>query len=155
MHKLAVLLFAFGPAFADDVVCRPAPVTSGLDTAAIQQAIDNCAGKGVVRLDGKAKFVTAPLMLPSHTVLEVASGTTLEGSTDHADYPAMAVFRQPARRPLIYALHAEDIVIRGGGTIDGRGESWWGKIKSAEARPRLIVFDHVKHIVMENITVQN
>jgi polygalacturonase len=155
MKQLAVVLFAFAPAFAGNVVCRPTPVAVGLDTAAIQKAIDDCAGKAVVRLDGKARFVTAPLTLRSHTVLEIASGTTLEGSTAHDDYPAEDVFRQPGRRPLILAKNAEDITIRGGGTIDGRGEAWWGRVKSAEGRPRLIVFDHVNGIVMENVTVQN
>jgi len=54
------------------------------------------------------------------------------------------------------AKDAEDITIRGGGTIDGRGESWWTIQPGTEdIRPRLIVFDHVKHVLMENVTVQN
>ena len=155
MKKLAAVLFALTPAFAGEQVCRPAPVSTGLDTAAIQQAIDACAGKGIVRLDGKARFVTAPLTLKSHTVLEIAPGTTLEGSSDHADYAPMNVLRQNGLTPLLYANNAEDITIRGGGTIDGRGESWWPLARSAAKRPHLIIFDHVKHIVMENVTVQN
>ena len=157
--KFAVLAFAvvpaFAPAFAAAKICRPAAPENGLATAAIQQAIDQCAGTGIVRLEGKAVFVTAPLSLKSHTILEIAPGTTLEASSDHADYPAMEVFRQKGRRPLLLAENAEDIVIRGGGTIEGRGESWWPLAASAESRPRLIVFDHSRHIVMENVTVQN
>lgn len=136
-------------------ICRPAPVSTALATAAIQKAIDDCAGKGIVRLDGKPLFVTAPLVLRSHTTLEIAPGTTLEGSTNHDDYPAMEIFRQQGSQPLLLAKDAEDITIRGGGTIDGRGESWWPLAASAAVRPRLIIFDHTKHVVMENVTVQN
>ena len=61
-----------------------------LDTVAIQKAIDDCAAKapawsaGFVELGGAAKFVSGPLVLKSHVTLEIASGTTLEASTDHA-----------------------------------------------------------------------
>lgn len=151
---LLTIAAAFEPSLAAGRICRPEAAT-GLDTAAIQKAIDDCAGSGIVRLDAKKTYVSAPLTLKSHTVLEIAPGTTLEGSANHDDYPAMEVFRQSGRRPLLLAQKAEDITIRGGGTIDGRGESWWPMAASAEARPRLIIFDHSRHIVMENITVQN
>ena len=125
------------------------------DTAAIQAAIDDCASKGggIVRLAGAATFVSAPLVLKSHITLEIAAGTTLEGSTNHADYPEIDEFHDKGRQSLLSAHNAEDITIRGGGVIDGRGESWW--VNPHQTRPRLIVFDHCKHILMENITVQN
>jgi polygalacturonase len=127
-----------------------------LDTVAIQRAIDDCAGKsGVVRLGGAAKFVSAPLVLKSHVVLEIAEGTTLEGSTNHNDYPEIEEFHQRGRQSLLSSRGAEDITIRGGGVIDGRGESWWPNRAEGYTRPRLVVFDHSKHIVMENVTVQN
>jgi len=152
---LLIAVMALEPASAAGKICRPQPVAAGLDTAAIQKAIDDCAGKGIVRLDGKAAYVSAPLSLRSHTVLEIASGTTLEGSSNHGDYPAMEVFREKGLRPLLLAENAEDITIRGGGVIDGRGESWWPLAASAESRPRLIIFDHSRHVVMENVTVKN
>jgi polygalacturonase len=126
-----------------------------LDTAAIQKAIDDCAasGGGVVRLAGAAKFVSAPVVLKSHITLEIAEGTTLEGSTNHDDYPEIEVFREKGRQSLLSATNAEDITIRGGGVIDGRGESWW--VNPHQTRPRLIVFDHSKHVLMENVTVEN
>ena len=126
-----------------------------LDTVAIQKAIDACAGKSAVKLGGVAKFVSGPLELKSHTVLEIAAGTTLEGSQNHDDYREIELFREKAKQPLLMAKNAEDITIRGGGVIDGRGESWWPNRSAANIRPRLIVFDHVKHVVMENVTVQN
>jgi polygalacturonase len=126
-----------------------------LDTAAIQAAIDECEAKGggIVRLAGAASFVSAPLLLKSHITLEIAAGTTLEGSPDHADYPEIEEFHDKGRLSLLSAHNAEDITIRGGGVIDGNGASWW--TDPHQTRPRLIVFDHCKHILMENITVQN
>ncbi|HXS12001.1 MAG TPA: glycoside hydrolase family 28 protein [Acidobacteriaceae bacterium] len=128
---------------------------TALDTAAIQKAIDDCAasGGGVVRLAGAAKFVSAPLVLKSHITLEIAEGTTLEGSTNHDDYPEIEQFHSKGRQSLLSATNAEDITIRGGGVIDGRGESWW--VNPHQIRPRLIVFDHCKHVLMENVTVEN
>ena len=126
-----------------------------LDTAAIQKAIDDCAasGGGVVRLAGAKEFVSAPLVLKSHITLEIAEGTTLEGSTNHEDYPEIEQFHEKGKQSLLSATNAEDITIRGGGVIDGRGESWW--VNPHQMRPRLIVFDHCRHVLMENVTVEN
>jgi polygalacturonase len=65
----------------------------------------------------------------------------------------MEVFKAQGRQSLLSSLNAENIVITGGGVIDGHGESWWSDREGT--RPRLIVFDHSKHIRMEDITVQN
>ena len=128
-----------------------------LDTAAIQKAIDDCSarGGGIVRLERAAKFLSAPLTLKSHITLEIAAGTTLEGSTDHKDYPEAEIFREHGLKSLLMATGAEDIVIRGGGIIEGRGESWWPNRSAANLRPRLVIFDHCQRVLMENITVQN
>jgi len=126
------------------------------DTAAIQAAIDSCAksGGGTVRLAG-AVFVSAPLDLKSNIELSIAPGTTLAASTDHADFVPMREFNDDGRKPLINADHVENVVIDGGGTIDGRGESWWADRSPGSLRPRLVVFRYSQHIRMENITVQN
>lgn len=125
------------------------------DTAAIQKAIDGCASKGggTVVLDGAPVFVSAPILLKSHITLSIAAGTTLEGSTDHDDYPDKLEFKDHGKQALITATDAENITIDGGGVIDGRGASWW--LKPFEPRPRLVVFDHSKHILMQNITVKD
>lgn len=129
-----------------------------LDTAAIQAAIDACANKGggIVKLAGAARFVSGPLLLKSHITLEIAAGTTLQASANHDDYPQMELFHEKARQGLLTARDAEDITIRGGGVIDGRGESWWPHHRDpGYIRPRLIVFVRCKHVLMENITVEN
>jgi polygalacturonase len=134
------------------------------DTHAIQAAIDACAAKagGTVRL-ASGTFLTGPIILKSHITLEVDAAATLLGSQDKADYPEVQELREPALQPLLSATNAEHIAIRGGGTIDGNGKPWWDAVYAHRAgsnfvaamRPRLILFDHCKHILIENMTVQN
>ncbi len=134
------------------------------DTHAIQRAIDACAanGGGTVRL-ASGTFLTGPIVLASHITLEVDAGATLLGSQDKADYPQIQELREPALQPLLSATNAERIAIRGGGTIDGNGKPWWDAVYAHRAgsnfvaamRPRLILFDHCKHILIENMTIQN
>src|SRR5262249_46360435 len=126
------------------------------DTKAIQAAIDDCAAKGggTVAL-AKGVYVIAPILLKSGITLNLAAGTTLLGSPDHADYPQVTVFNAPGMQSLISAVNAQNIAITGAGTIDGNGKSWWRDAKGQRPsgvmgeivfRPRLIVFDHSKHI---------
>jgi len=135
------------------------------DAHAIQAAIDACAqkGGGIVRLAG-GTFLSGPIVLKSHITLDVESGATLLGSARHDDYPLMTVFRAPGRQSLISAANAEDLTITGGGVIDGNGASWWAEARSqkdhgvvgaAVFRPRLIVFDHCRHILIDRVTIQN
>jgi polygalacturonase len=136
------------------------------DTAAIQKAIDTCAAKpggGTVRLAG-GTFVSAPLVLRSGLTLEVAEGSTLLGSPDHADYPEITDLRAPGRQALLSSEGVSNVTITGGGTIDGNGASWWAEARAHKNtgivgegvfRPRLIVLDHSRHLRIENVTVQN
>jgi len=134
------------------------------DTRAIQNAIDACAakGSGTVRL-ASGTFLTGPLVLKSHITLEVDAGATLLGSQDKADYPEVQELRERALQPLLSATNSEHIAIRGGGTIDGNGKPWWDAVYAHRAgsnfvaamRPRLILFDHCKHVLIENMTIQN
>ncbi len=134
------------------------------DTAALQQAIDDCArkGGGAVLL-AKGTFLTGPIVLKSHIVLDVEPGATLLGSQDKSDYSQWTVLREDAVQPLIRATDAQDVTIRGGGTIDGAGQPWWAEVYAhknspdyvAPKRPRLILIDHSKHIRIEGVTIQN
>lgn len=135
------------------------------DTQAIQNAIDDCekAGGGTVKLSG-GTFLSAPVVLKSNITLDIAKGSTLLGSPDHADYPAKTEFRGPGYQSLVSATNAQNIAITGGGVIDGNGASWWalartqknaGVLGSENSRPRGVVFDHCKHVRLEDVTVQN
>lgn len=134
------------------------------DTAAIQQAIDMCSQKGgTVRLRA-GTYLSAPIVLKSNVTLELDKGALLLGSPDHSDYPKKTEFRAPGLQSLVSASNAENVAIVGDGVIDGNGESWWqearqfndhGILGSKHTRPRLVVFDHCKHVRLEGITVQN
>lgn len=142
---------------------KPDGVT--LNTGALQKAIDACAATGgTVTLAGGA-FLSGPIVLKSHTHLVLAAGATLLGSSNHADYPPITEFRNPGLQSLVSANDAEDISITGGGVIDGAGQSWWVLARAQKDhgvmgpatvfRPRLMVFDHCRHVLIEGITVQN
>lgn len=137
------------------------------DTHALQQAIDTCAasGGGVVRL-ASGVFLTGPLVLRSHIRLEIEPAATLLGSQDKNDYGRITEFREEAVQPLILAENAEDVTITGGGVIDGAGQPWWQEVRAAKAahdakavaaakRPRLVVLDHCRHVLIDGVTIRN
>jgi polygalacturonase len=135
------------------------------DTAAIQSAIDACekTGGGTVEFP-PGTYLSAPIELKSNITLELAKGATLLGSPDHGDYPPRTEFHVPDLTPLVSATGAENIAIIGAGTIDGNGESWWrearsirnfGVLGAGHPRPKLVLFDHCRHVRVEGITVQN
>jgi polygalacturonase len=135
------------------------------NTSAIQAAIDDCAkaGGGTVKLSGGV-FLSGPIVIKTNTTLDLDKGTTLLGSPDHADYPGKTEFRAPGTQSLVSATNAQNIAITGSGTIDGNGESWWaearathnaGVVGAVKFRPRLVVFDHCKHVRIEGVTIQN
>ncbi len=135
------------------------------DTLALQKAIDVCAadGGGTVRL-AAGTYLSAPIVLKSGITLQIDRGAKLLGSPDHSDYPAKIEFRAPGLQSLVSATNASNVAITGEGTIDGNGETWWEmarKVKNAgvlgndHPRPRLVVFDHCRHIRIEGVTIQN
>lgn len=142
---------------------RPDGITN--NAHAIQSAIDACAAKGggVVRLAGGV-FLSGPIVLKSHITLEIQAGATLRGSPDQSLYPEMPVFGARGRQSLVSAKNAEDVTITGGGTIDGNGSGWWaearrgkdqGVVNKVVFRPRLVVFDHCHHILIDHVTIEN
>jgi polygalacturonase len=138
------------------------------DTAAIQKAIDECASGGAnnggtVVLD-HGTFLSGPIVLKSGVTLSLGKQATLLGSPDRKDFAPFPFAGKQTIQPLVSALNAENIVITGGGTIDGNGHIWWDYVKGVKdsgvlgtdhPRPMGIVFDHSKHIRVEDITMQN
>ena len=135
------------------------------DTVAIQTAIDACArqGGGTVSL-AAGTYLSAPIVLKSNITLRLDKGATLLGSSNHEDYPPRTEFHLPDLQPLVSATNANNVAITGDGVIDGAGESWWlearsmkdhGILGNGHPRPKLIIFDHCKHVLVEGITVQN
>jgi polygalacturonase len=160
------------PAHALDSIISCSPRAYGAkadgvskDTAAIQAAIDACSrqGGGTVLLIA-GTYLSAPILLKSNITLQLDNGATLLGSADHADYLPKTEFREPGLQSLVSATNASNVSITGDGVIDGAGETWWemartiknaGVMGSDHPRPRLVVFDHCKHVRVEGVTIQN
>ncbi len=168
----AALLSILSHAYAQPLraTCSPRKFGAKADsiaknTKAIQSAIDACAkhGGGIVELN-PGVYLSGPVVLKSNITLRLDKGATLLGSMDHADYPKKTEFRNPGLQSLVSATNAVNVSISGEGTIDGSGESWWkiartikgsGIMGSPDLRPRLVVFDHCRHVLVEGVTLQN
>ena len=89
------------------------------DTAAINKAIETCAdaGGGTVYVPA-GTYLTGTVELKSDVTLQVASGATLLGSTNLADYRS-AVPGEEWYDALVLAKDVHDVAIVGDGTIDG------------------------------------
>jgi polygalacturonase len=102
------------------------------DTASFAKAVAAAvkAGGGTVVVP-PGRYLTGAIELQSHMTLEVESGAVLLGSPDPADYPLRNSPWPLDRKEissLIYAEKAEDVTIRGHGTIDGQGQHWWRRM---------------------------
>lgn len=129
----------------------------------MQAAIDSCAQTGGVVELKPGTYVTGPVVLRSRVTLKIERGATLLGSPDPGDYPEIEMLRERDRQALISARDASGIAITGEGTIDGNGAPWWDMIRRQKMahkterieRPRLLVFDHCRNILLEGVTFQN
>lgn len=144
------------------------------DTTAIQTAI-NCLPQGAKLYFPAGIYLSAPLCLKSHMVIEFAEGSTLLGHTDTSKYPVIPghTFDMISEdelefgtwegnsvvmhQALIFAQYAEDITIIGPGTVDGNAQNstWWQNPKAPIGRPRLLFFNRCKDVRVHGITVQN
>jgi polygalacturonase len=134
------------------------------DTAAIQKAIDACAGTGGTVTVTPGTYLTGPIELKSKITLDIQKGATLLGSPDRADFGPFTFAGKQTVLPLVRSDNASDITITGGGTIDGNGHIWWEYVKGVKdsgvlgtdhPRPMGILLQHSHHIVVQDITVQN
>ncbi len=75
-------------------------------------------------------YLTGPIILKSNITLELEAGATLLFSTNFDDYLPFVEVRHEgvmmkSFTPLLYAVDAENITIKGEGTLNGQGEAWW------------------------------
>jgi polygalacturonase len=87
------------------------------DTAAIQRAIDGCAGSGQAVIIPTGQFDSGGLTLRSNLHLHLAGGARLAMSIVYDDYAPRAEIEN--HRALIYGDQISNVEISGTGTIDG------------------------------------
>jgi Glycosyl hydrolases family 28 len=110
------------------------------DTAALQAAIDACAGKGGTVRVPAGQFDLGQIRLGSRMELYLAPGAVLKASTNLADFPPdPTLHHSDGHRPFIIGAGVHDLAITGLGVIDGSGPAYWGKEDRDRIRFGLIV----------------
>ena len=132
-------------------------------TEAFSAAVDGLRkqGGGVLTVP-PGVYPTGPIRLCSHMTLEVQSGATLRFLQDEAAFPQIPLefegIPKALPMPCVYAEDEEDVVVTGGGTIDGQGDYWWRVIRGGDKghpRPYLVCFNRCRHVTLENVTLTN
>lgn len=115
-----------------------------LTTAAIQQAIDECArkGGGIVSFE-PGDYVTGSLFLKSNVHLQIPEGVTLLGSQSFDDYPEIktriAGIEMAWPAALINIIGQQNVLVSGKGKVNARGKFCWDKywtMRRQEYEPR-------------------
>src|SRR5262249_5870043 len=135
-----------------------------LDTAAVQAAIDACAGdQGGTVLVPAGDFVIGNIELKSNVTFHLAAQGRLLGSGSAEHYKAgNGIPPGNGNIVLISAANAENVTIEGPGTIDGngakfftgRGDNTGPGQNSAEGysqRPHLMVFYRCKNLTVRDV----
>lgn len=102
-----------------------------LNTALINNTITrlNAAGGGTLYFPA-GTYLTGAVKLKSNITIELEAGATLLFSDNFEDYlPFVEVRHEGVMMnsfcPLLYAVDAENITIKGEGTLNGQGKKWW------------------------------
>jgi len=127
------------------------------DHDAIQKAIELAAkaGGSVVLHDGT--FLSTTLELRSKMTFFIAPSATLLGAPYGTNYPSQSpntgnTQLNNCRRALLYAAETTDLVIDGGGTIDGQGDTYPTNIVES-MRPISIWAVLSQHLTIRNVNL--
>jgi polygalacturonase len=142
-----------------------------LDTAALQQAINDChREQGGTVLVPAGVFVIGSVELKSNVTLELAAQAKLLGSSNGAHYHAADKIPlsgdstlNDGNVGLIFAVEAENVSIVGQGTIDGQGSEFRSPMRGAPPpsgrggaeRPYHLLFYHCRNLTVRDITLVN
>jgi len=136
-------------------------------TKAIQSAIDRAAadGGGTVHIPA-GRYLTGNLELKSNTELYLGPGSVLEAVKDFTDYrftslPMTYAIMNGLPLPdkvsgFIYADYADNVGVRGAGTLEGNGK--WNDYFPQEddryqRRPHMLLFNHCTRVKVSGVTL--
>ena len=129
-----------------------------LNTQAIQNAIDECAGNGGGTVYFPAgMWLTGTVYLENHVTLWLDSGCLLLGSKEKKDYGRARKLSGKESETFSYwgiitGKNLEKIAIRGRGTIDGQGINF--KYKDG-SRPKNVYLESCTDVLIEGVRMRN
>ncbi len=140
------------------------------DTKAIQAAIDACSdGGSVVLSDGT--FMSGQIKLKSNMTLWIDQTAVLKGIQDNSLYPPITQHADNAniwlegvlggggwelKEAFVYAEEANNLIIAGGGVIDGNGDcSIWDHTKDEILRPMALYVAYSENVRVANVDIKN
>ena len=129
-----------------------------LDTAALQKAIDTCAGSGGGTVYfPPGRYLSGTLFLKSGITVELEAGATLLGSRRLEDYPSTVPSIRSytdnyTERSLIYGEQLEHVTLQGRGEIDGQGAAFQGPYK---VRPYLLRLIGCREVLVRDLTLRD
>lgn len=142
-----------------------------LDSAAISRAISMCSSSAssadCIVFFPSGTFLSGTLNLTSHMTIQLDPKATILGSPNPDDYalvPALPSYpitshnTNPRYAALLAGHSVRDVLIKGGGTIDGQGKIWWDLQKDHQlkhARPCLVEVLFSESISIEDVTLKN
>jgi hypothetical protein len=136
-----------------------------LDTRAIQAAIEQAAAHGGTVWVPPGIWRSGTLFLRSRVTLRLDPAAILLASGDLADFPDIgSVIHHESGRSFIVADGCEDLVIEGGGVIDGNGPAFWEQplpgspwLRADDGkRPHpMLELRHCRRLRISDVTVRN
>lgn len=141
-----------------------------LQTEAIQRTIDAAAVKGGTVVIPRGTWLSGALFFKPGTHLYLQEGAVLKGSNNTWDFPDVPVHiegvLQPYAAALVNAESCDGFSIRGKGTLDGNGSTYWDaywtrhrekkKCTNLEVRrPRMVSIAHSKDVTIEGVRLRN
>eukprot|EP00039_Didymoeca_costata_P001511 m.53034 g.53034 ORF g.53034 m.53034 type:complete len:429 (+) comp10836_c1_seq2:109-1395(+) len=154
------------------------------DTAPIRTACIalHRAGGGTLLFPAPGTYLTGAFNISSNTVVYVAQGAKILGSTRGDDWPLLVardVWPQMGHgsdcvpgdescrlmhQALLFSWHTNNVTVTGGGEVDcnSKDDTWWKCAKNlAEppcngyGRPHCVMFSNSTSVIMSHLTVQN
>jgi polygalacturonase len=134
------------------------------DTAALQRAIDACAGTGGSVVLRHGTFRSGMIRLGSRMRFLIEADATLLGTQDDEDYPdtypaTHNTQLKNCRKALVYAEGVKHLVLGGKGTIDGNGDlARWEYPRALHheyERPMPVFIALSQDVTVEDLTVRD